>query len=374
MDLDLGARDRRRVRPGGALVDPRLDPGDDVGRERVGVLGHALFAVEPLHAPDDGAGRAVAGEDGAARLAAADRQVFRVQPELSLLLFGTMTGDAGGIEYRFDVLDEIHRGTAGARGGRGRSGGRRDPGFPEPEMFRDRRRQVVVAVDKHAAEVSPAGHGRGGGEQEGRVDPQKARAADPAPDGGEEDRGGEGEPGDDETEVAVDRQQVGGFSGVVLVVCVGPPEDRGGGGGNGADDGAGGFRGAGREAPAAEDADRGQERGEEEQGDREVDHHRVEAARQSPDPVRGGRGGAENAEEGYGGGGQIHRDWSRNSRAGYFGRRRRSIQFRRFFAILCSSKTNVGAAREPPLPFFEFDLVRPGVNQILTVYHPAIHR
>jgi hypothetical protein len=104
--LDLPVA-RRGVGPDGALVDPRSDQVDLGRRERGSLLRHAVLVVLVQEQLDQQALLRVAREDGLAGDAALHRQRARVDPELPLRLLGPVALEAGCLENRLNVANEV---------------------------------------------------------------------------------------------------------------------------------------------------------------------------------------------------------------------------------------------------------------------------
>ena len=101
---------RRGVGPPGALVDPGADELDLGLGQRGGLAGHPLVGRGEEEDLDEGALGSLPREDGLAGDASLHGQSLRVEAELALGLFRAVAFQAGRLEDRLDVPDEVDLG------------------------------------------------------------------------------------------------------------------------------------------------------------------------------------------------------------------------------------------------------------------------
>src|SRR5258708_1850114 len=97
------------VRPDGALIDPGWNEGNLGAGQRIAILRHAIFAVEPEQPPDDQASLAVPRNDDRTGFPAFHQAGARVEAQVRLGLLRTVTFVADVLKDRLDVAIEVHR-------------------------------------------------------------------------------------------------------------------------------------------------------------------------------------------------------------------------------------------------------------------------
>jgi hypothetical protein len=98
---------RHGIRPSGALLDPSAQTIDLLGGEAIALRRHALRRVGARDLVNQQTGRALAGDDRRARIAAADGIGLAIETETAALLLRPVTAEAAVGKHGPDVAREV---------------------------------------------------------------------------------------------------------------------------------------------------------------------------------------------------------------------------------------------------------------------------